>query len=104
MVMVPQAVMISEAHMSPQAGIVLLQADVISQADLFLQADTRTRLARPCFYLFSMRPQADMSSEAHMSPQVDIDILQADVISQAGNILQAHTRTRLTHPCFFALP
>ena len=46
-VMIPQADMTSDANMSPQAVIVILQADVISQADISLQADTRTRLTRP---------------------------------------------------------
>ena len=43
--------MTSEANMSPQARIAILQADEISQADIILQADTRTRLTRPCFVL-----------------------------------------------------
>ena len=47
--MVPQADMISDANMSPQADIVILQTDVISQADILLQGDTRTMLTRPCF-------------------------------------------------------
>ena len=68
--MIPQTGMTSEARMSPQAGIVILQADVISQADIILQADTRTRLTRPCFCIcFSMNSQAEMISEANMTPR-----------------------------------
>ena len=102
----PQADMTSEAHMSPQADIVILRADVISQADIRLQVDTRTRLTRPRFLMcLSMTPQADMISEAHMCPQAGIVILQAIEIPHADIILQADTRTRLTRPCFlFALP
>ena len=62
--------------------------------------------ARRIVRCLSMIPQADMTSEAHMSPQADIMILQAHVISQADIISQAATRTRLTRPCvcFYLLP
>ena len=52
LLMIPQADMTSEAHMSPQADIVILPAEVISQPDIILQADTRTKLTRLFYLLF----------------------------------------------------
>ena len=101
--MIPQADMTSEAHMSPQAVIVILQAEVISQADISLQADTLTRLARHCFLCVSTIPQAVMTSEGNMSLQAAMIILQADTIDPAGIILQTGTRAKLTCPCFYLL-
>ena len=77
---------------------------MMCEADIISQADTRTKLTRPCFSCLSMTPQADMTSEAHMSPQAGIVILQYDVRSQADIVLQGGTRTRLARFCFFAYP
>ena len=49
-VMISQVGVTSDANLSPQVDIVILQADVISQADIILQADARTRLTRPCVF------------------------------------------------------
>ena len=79
--MTPQAGMTSEAHMSPQADIVIFQADVLSQADIISRAGTRTKLTRPCcFYLLSMNPQAGMTSEANTSPQADIVAAHSELV------------------------